>query len=224
VEGIKRPEDLQDKDILMALDKTRGVGVQWGDFISYKKGDTPINFIARVKGEYSAWYRSKEAEEASKVRASQVSSREPDQRPDASRETSEASVLPAKRSLDAILEAQEIAATVEYAHLTQRSKNLEAELKKIDGEIRKIKLELDNVRRFRAELSAGTSPIPSEMGKDIHREVGQRKPRRSRRLGAESDPEVGKQSSQGGDAKDTGSSERAKPTEGIDAYYAQFRK
>lgn len=63
LQGIKRPEDLQDKDILTNMDAHRGAGVQFGEFISQRNGDTPFNFVQRVKGEYRAWFDRKEAED-----------------------------------------------------------------------------------------------------------------------------------------------------------------
>lgn len=190
--GIKSPDDLQDRDILRSFDATRGAGAQIGEFILKKeKNETPFMFVNRVKGEYRAWYDGKASEERSKARASEASREAHLEQLRASGPGVQQTVRPTQTSLEEVLASQEITLTQEYARLTSDEDRLQDQLTHLTSQIHYLQKELQNVRKFRAELSGShPSPTAETMGRDLPNEVGLGREGTSGGVGEQGDSEV----------------------------------
>lgn len=206
---LKHPDELQDKDILTNLDAHRGAGVQFGEFICKKGHETPFQFIGRVKGEYRAWYNGKEAEEARKARAAQVSNPAQDEGPRIAVPASARVVQEPEASLEAAIKAQVARLTEEYTVAKARERELIKEIDEGGLRLCKIARELFKAEQFLKELEEGgdTPQVPQAVGRNIHPKMGPRKPRRGPVVGPSSDPEVGGSSSEGAGKGATGAGE-----------------
>lgn len=204
--GIKHPDDLQDKDILVNMDAHRGTGVRFGEFESARKGATPIDFIARVKGEYRAWYNGQEVEERRKARVSETSHREATQDASPAAPALQQIVQSVETSLEATIKAQVSALTEKRTRAKSDLRKLEASTIAIACELMVLEKELRLAEKFLGELSGDKNEqqIPSSVGGDIPKEVGQRKPRGRNRVAKANDPEIGDSGSKEGNQEDTG--------------------
>lgn len=176
----KHPDDLQDRDILTNMDAHRGAGVQFGDFICHRNGDTPINFIGRVKGEYRAWYDRKEAEARREARASEVGRGEGTPGPVVLGPPSKQAVQEPEASLE-----QTIRSKVDA--LTQRVSQAEAEYRQSVDRAEQARrawydayAELRLAEKILKELQEQDGreyppEAPTSVGNDLPTEVGQRR-------------------------------------------------
>lgn len=213
MEGIKHPEDLQDRDILRSLDANRGAGVQLGEFICQKvSGEIPINFIARCKGEYSAWYNRKEA-----ALRNANANREGSAGPSASSAVRDSApprpaVQGSKASLEATLEAQVDALTQEYARAESAYQDAKHGVVQAKERWHQVYADLRNAERFLQELRKdGNKEHPPEddpeVGGNLSQEVGRGKQRSRNRVGKPPRPRSsGAQTEEGNQEGESGAS------------------
>lgn len=184
---LKHPDDLQDRDILTNMDAHRGAGVQFGEFICQRNGDTPINFIGRVKGEYRAWYDSKEAEARSKARASEVSRGEGNPGPVVIVPPSKQAVQESETSLEQTVRAKVDALSQRVSQAEANYLSAVAHVEVMKREWYDAYAELRMAERFLKELQKQDGreyppEAPTSVGNDIPTEVGQRRKRRGNRV------------------------------------------
>lgn len=192
---LKHPDDLQDRDILTNMDAHRGAGVQFEDFVCKRNGDLPIAFIARVKGEYRAWYDRKEAENRRKAAATQRSASAEHQQSLPTIPVGGGLIQGAEASLEVTLKAQVDA-------LSQRVARKETAYREAVKQVEAAKREwfdsyadLRQAERLVAALEKQDGreyppDVDTPMGGDLPTEVGQRRKKRRSRVGESSNTEA----------------------------------
>ena len=190
--GLKHPDELQDRDILTNMDSHRGSGVQMGDFVCKRTGETPFNFINKVKGEYRAWYNGKEAAANREARANAASHQAQVER------VREVSVPPSQAVQDAEASLEDTVRS-KVAALTERVSQAEDFYRRAKDSVevaRKVwhgaYAELRMAERFLKELEKQDGreyppEVTPPVGGDLSEEVGYRKPKRSNRVGKSRD-------------------------------------
>src|SRR3990167_2398889 len=190
------------------MDAHRGSGVQFGDFISQRSGDTPFNFIIRVKGEYRAWYNSKEVAERNEARASEVSRQTQLVGPGTLNVAPKGNVQEPQTSLEATVRSKVDALAQEYA----RAEELYRELGKQQDAAKvtwfRAYSELKMAERFLKELEQEDGreyppEVTATIRSNLPEEVGYRRKRGRNRVGQPSSSEVGDSTSAEVHAGDT---------------------
>jgi hypothetical protein len=95
----------------------------------------------------------------------------------------------------------------ELVHAVAQIESHERALAAVRGRVGRVERELALAAKFLKELQEGEyiTPVPSEMGRDLHKEVGPRKSKRSARMGPANGTQVGSDSGEGRSAEDQGS-------------------
>lgn len=186
--ALKHPDELQDRDILRSFDSFRAAGAQVGEFILKKSAnETPFNFVQRFKGEYGAWYYSKEAEERSKARANEARNKASDHQPVVVNEERPGVVQETEASLEATVRSKVVALTEAVARAEAQYRE---SVRHVEVNKRKwfdAYAELRMAERFLSELEKEDGrEYPPEtdppVGGDLPTEVGQRGQKRRNRV------------------------------------------
>lgn len=188
---LKHPDDLQDRDILANMDAHRGSGVQFGEFICRRNGDTPINFIGRVKGEYRAWYDRKEAEKYREARAAQASNQASVDKPSSSIPPVGTPVQQTQEGLEATIQAKVVALTEELSRRESWYREAVEYVEVAKKEWHNAYHELRMAERFLKELQEDGRITPPEdgptIGGNLPKKVGRGRKKGGGRMGESND-------------------------------------
>lgn len=146
-------DGLSDKDIIAATERARMAGCELdGQWYPKRPGESPMDFIERVRGEHNAWKASQEIEKARTARNVEVGNSRGSDRSDSANYISVPSVQAPKKSLVETIKSQVAEQREEYATLIVKREKVEEALTILNGQIKEVESEIELAEDFLSQL------------------------------------------------------------------------